>query len=1703
MHPKRAAFSWLCVAVITCVAWTCAVFADDKKQASAPPEKISYYRHIRPIFQAHCQGCHQPAKARGDYVMTDYGRMVKGGASGQPAIVPGKPDQSYLLEMIIPANGKAKMPEGKPPLASPDIELIRTWIAQGAVDDTPTNARPRYDQDHPPIYTRPPVITSLDYSPDGKLLAVAGFHEVLLVDSDSGQLLARLIGLSERIQSIRFSPDGKSLAVSGGLPARMGEVQIWDVEKRRLKLSVPVGSDTVYGVSWSPNGKLVSFGCSDNTVRVIDASSGDQVLYQGAHNDWVLDTVFSVDGSHLVSVGRDMTAKLTEVATQRFVDNITSITPGALRGGIQSVARHPQRDEIVIGGSDGEVKVYRMHRITARVIGDDANLIRKMPRMKGRVFSVAVSKDGKRIAAGSSLDNSGEVDVYSYEFDTSMPDHIKAINQKVVTSRTPQEHEALEKYHTDGVKRIVRVEIPGAGVYAVAYHPKQPLVAAAGGDGVVRIVHAQTGAIVKQFSPAPVQQQIAADKKAPPKPFPLPEAPVGTEKLPALSSVVRLEVLPSTIHLSSRFEYIQLVVTAHLATGETRDVTRHVRYEAPAFVQVAPFGFVRPAGDGSGTLRIHLGHVVASVPVSSTGFAADYRVDYIRDVMPVISRLGCNAGTCHGAASGKNGFKLSLRGYDPVFDVRSFTDDTASRRVNVASPEDSLMLLKPTAGVPHVGGQLTKPGEPYYEIIRGWIAAGAKLDPATPRVVRIEIFPKDPIVHLPGDRQQFRVQALYADGRVRDVTREAFIESGNTEIAEAHPGGLLTGLRRGEAPVLARYEGNYTATTLTVMGDRSGFAWHDPPAWNRIDELVAAKWKRMKIVASDLCSDAEFIRRVHLDLTGLPPTPEQVKAFLADPRDARIKRAEVVDRLVGSEAYLDHWANKWADLLQVNSKFLGREGAQAFREWIRKELAANTPYDQFARKILTASGSNRENPAASYFKIGREPGLLLENTTHLFLGLRFNCNKCHDHPFERWTQDNYYQTAAFFAQVHLKPDPASGDRKVGGTDVESPKPLFEIVEDSATTEVKHLRTGDPVAPAFPFPAKHDQSAQATRRQLFAAWLTSPDNPYFARSYVNRVWGYLMGRGLIEPIDDIRAGNPPTNPELLDYLTTEFVHSGYDMRHLHRIICKSRTYQLSSRANKWNEDDKLNYSHALPKRLPAETLLDTVYAVTGLTPRIPGVPPGTRAAALPDVALDLPDRFLAVLGRPARESPCECERSTGLQLGPIMALVNGQTVADAINDPNNAIAKLVAAEPDDVKVIQELFLRILNRPATPAEIKACLDVFYQIDRDHQKLVAALREREAYWAQTKPKLEKERLEAVAKAKAELEAHQKAIAPKVAQMEKERQERIVHAEQELQKYEKELLPKRFAEFEARHRQRIDWVRLDPRQLTTTNPKVALVKEHDLSVRVEGDQGNVTYTVVASTDLRHITAIRLEALSDPRLPGGGPGRAGNGNFVLNQFVVEYAPKSNPKDFKRVELAKASADFNQEGFNVQEAIANPNNQKGWAVAPRTGLTHWAVFEAKTPIDAEGGVILRLRLVHNFGGGHLLGRFRLSITAHKPPVPLGLSDDYQLVVDTPAQHRDAKQSEALLKYFRSTDEELAKRQNALAEARKPLPEDPKLKELRETLAEISKPLREDDLLVQLRQDVAASEKQLANRRLTAAQDLTWALINSPAFLFNH
>jgi WD40 repeat protein/mono/diheme cytochrome c family protein len=469
--------AFLALLVLVCLALISRpALAEDAKPIEA---KVSYFKQIRPIFQERCQGCHQPAKRSGGFVMMTVADMQKGGDSGEPAFTAGNADKSLLITQIIPdGNDPPAMPKGQEPLKPVEVELIRKWVMEGAADDTPAMPEQVVDIEHPPVYSLPPVITSVEFSPDGSLFAVSGYHEVLLHKADGSELVGRLVGISERIESARFSPDGKRLAVTGGSPGRFGEVAIWDVEKKSLLVSTPVTYDTVYGASWSSDGTKVAFGCGDNTLRVIDAATGKQVLFGGAHSDWVLDTCFSIDNSHVVSVSRDGSMKLTDVATQRFEDNITSITPGALKGGLIVVRRNAKNDELLIGGSDGVPKIYQMYRTKARQIGDDFNRITRFAAeaVPGRIFAAEYSPDQTKVAVGSSSDGHGEV---------------RILNE------------------ADG-KIIRKLADQFGAVYCLAWRPDGKALAVGGFDGKVRFFDTETGAIIKEFVPVPLTPATVA-----------------------------------------------------------------------------------------------------------------------------------------------------------------------------------------------------------------------------------------------------------------------------------------------------------------------------------------------------------------------------------------------------------------------------------------------------------------------------------------------------------------------------------------------------------------------------------------------------------------------------------------------------------------------------------------------------------------------------------------------------------------------------------------------------------------------------------------------------------------------------------------------------------------------------------------------------------------------------------------------------------------------------------------------------------------------------------------------------------------------------------------------------------------------------------------------------------------------------------------
>ncbi|HZT31457.1 MAG TPA: DUF1549 domain-containing protein [Bryobacteraceae bacterium] len=675
--------------------------------------------------------------------------------------------------------------------------------------------------------------------------------------------------------------------------------------------------------------------------------------------------------------------------------------------------------------------------------------------------------------------------------------------------------------------------------------------------------------------------------------------------------------------------------------------------------------------------------------LSAAAWGATAKVTFVKDVEPILDKVGCTSGTCHGAAKGKNGFKLSLRGYDPEFDYRALVYDLAGRRFNRVDPARSLMLLKPSMTLPHGGGLRLPVGSPYYNTVLEWISEGVEYgDPVSAQVAQLEVQPPEILMQKPGGKQQLRVTAHYADGSTRDVTRDAIYSSNTPTIADVNDSGLVSSLRKGEAAMLVRYEGKLAVINVTALTEQPGFTWTRVPEYNYIDQFIDAKLQRVKILPSELTTDAEFLRRASLDLIGLPPTVEELRAFLADKTETRLKRSRMIDKLMARPEFVDHWTVKWGDLLQVNRSRLGDKGMWAFREWIRESVASNKPYDRMVRELITARGSTFQNPPANFFRFTRDPKVEMETTTQLFLGVRMSCAQCHDHPFEKWTQNQYYQLSAFFAGVGIKEGADSNE---------------EIIYDKREgAEVKHPKDGHIVKAKFLFGGEKIQPHEQDLRDALADWLTSPDNELFGKSMANRLWSYFFGRGIIEPVDDIRASNPPSNPQLLDALTRDFVGHEFDIRHMIRTIANSRTYQLSFRTNSWNADDEINFSHASPRRLTAEELYDAISLATGTRPQVRGVPKNFLAEQFPDSNVEK-GGFLDLFGRPERQTSCECERRSDVSLVQALNMVNGATIADAVAGESGRVAKLMLSGATDRQIIEELYLAALSRPPEPREL----------------------------------------------------------------------------------------------------------------------------------------------------------------------------------------------------------------------------------------------------------------------------------------------------------------------------------------------------------------------------------------------------------------
>ncbi|MDA1277553.1 MAG: DUF1549 and DUF1553 domain-containing protein [Verrucomicrobia bacterium] len=690
--------------------------------------------------------------------------------------------------------------------------------------------------------------------------------------------------------------------------------------------------------------------------------------------------------------------------------------------------------------------------------------------------------------------------------------------------------------------------------------------------------------------------------------------------------------------------------------------------------------------------------------------------------MAVLSKAGCNAGTCHGNKNGKGGFKLSLRGQEPDTDFWTLTHGLLGRRINPIKPERSMILAKPTVEIAHEGGLRFNKESQEYGILFDWIASGFQNDlGSAPAVLGIDVEPSQAILIDPSKTIPITVTARFADGTRRDVTSLSVFEASNG-LATVEEVGVVRRAGFGETTILVRYLQHQAPVRLTFVPERPDFAWNNPPNRNYIDSQVFSKLRTLRINPSVLCSDTVFLRRAFLDLLGFLPSAEEARRFARDNRPD--KRSELVDGLLERPEFADFWALKWCDLLRNEAHSLDQKGVQNFHHWVRQNIAENTPLDQFARALVTGRGSTYKNPAANYYRPNRDPATRAKAAAQVFLGVRLQCAECHNHPFDRWTQDDYYDWADVFARVDYK---VLENKRDIGSDKHEWKGE-QIVYYNRKGSVLNPRTGTNAKARFLASGNMEINPGESLLDQLATWLTSPENRMFSSAQANRVWYHLMGRGLVDPIDDFRATNPATHPELLNLLADDFVEHKFDLRHLIRLIMDSRIYQLSSEPNETNESDLSNYSHVVVRRISAEQLLDSQSQITGVPLKFDGFPEGMRAAQLPGVRPEGKrerhksevDQFLEIFGKPPRLMTTEAERSCDCNMGQAFQMISGPTVNELVREKNNCLKHLLESGKNNREIVEELYWAVLSSPPDAEGIAPILEYIDESDNQRTEL-----------------------------------------------------------------------------------------------------------------------------------------------------------------------------------------------------------------------------------------------------------------------------------------------------------------------------------------------------------------------------------------------
>ena len=751
-----------------------------------------------------------------------------------------------------------------------------------------------------------------------------------------------------------------------------------------------------------------------------------------------------------------------------------------------------------------------------------------------------------------------------------------------------------------------------------------------------------------------------------------------------------LAVYPPDAKLEDARDLQSVVAVWTRDDGITLDVTAQstIAFASEGVAAWVPdTGVLAPVADGETAINFTYEGQTVTVPVKVTNAPADPAMSFRNDVLPVMFRAGCNAGKCHGSSRGKNGFALTLFGYGPDQDFIYLTRQNRSRRMDVANPEESLMLTKPIGAVAHEGGTVLEKDSPMYNSLRRWIAEGASNDPAgVKNLSDIEILPKQVAIEGVAVPQRFTVRAHYTDGSDRDVTKLAILSTSDDATLTIDGDGLAkSGERSGEVYVMARFGSFAVVSKAIVIPANVQLAWpEDAQPKNYVDEHVFAKLRKLRVAPAELCTDTDFLRRAFLDVVGTVPTIAEAEAFLADP--APDKRAKLVDQLIERPEFAEVWAMKWAEVLRVKDvpNILDPKGMHRYNDWLRQKIASNTPMDQIARELLASQGGNFTNPAANFYVVERDPSVLAENVAQVFMGVQMKCAQCHNHPFERWTMDDYYSFSAFFAQVGRK---ASTD----------PREL--IIFNAGGGGVQHFLTKADMAPKFLGGATPDVAGK-DRRAVLAEWLTSPENPWFAKNIGNRVWAHFLGACIVDPPDDVRVTNPPANPDLLDALGQKMVEYNYDLKRLVRDICNSYTYQMSTQPRAPEYADTRNFAVARLRRLSAEQMLQAVSVATDMDFKFAGLPIGAKPAQIAGAGGDY---FLNIFGRPQRDTVCTCDRTGEPTLSQSLHLINGSTINSAIQREGGSLDTWIKEQLPPADVVRRMYLASVSRPPTETEV----------------------------------------------------------------------------------------------------------------------------------------------------------------------------------------------------------------------------------------------------------------------------------------------------------------------------------------------------------------------------------------------------------------